>query len=152
MTESERELAKAAHDVEVHEQHRTVFIGSQTMLLALLAIGYGLMTFWLGQDAWSFEGYEGTYTTALEVPGSPESWGAAFLIFGLSTLWAFHRSMSRLLAVSLTLLSILFGMFSSSFIVDALAYDAPESWPSVLVYGLIALTMLIRARLAWVTR
>lgn len=152
MTEGEGELAKAAHDIEVHEQHRTVYIGSQTMLLALLAIGYGLMTLVLGEDAWSFEGYEGTYTTALEVPGSPESWGVAFMILGLLTLWAFHRSRSRLLAVSLALLSVLFGMFSTSFVVDALSFDAPESWPSVLVYGLIALTMLIRARLAWVTR
>ncbi|OMB79280.1 hypothetical protein [Mycolicibacterium conceptionense] len=147
-----RGLVDAAKDVERHERNNIVFMDTITMLMGLLPILYGVLTVTMGRDMWRFGAYRGAYTTALQVPGSPESWGVAFIVLGLLVFLALLRLHESLMAWVMLALGLLFGAFSSSFAVDAVRYDAPEAWTSVLVYGLIAMGMMARSRLAWVSR
>lgn len=145
-------LVSAAKDVERHERNNIVFMDTITMLMGLLPIIYGIITVVVGDDMWRFTDYQGVYTTALKVPGSPESWGVAFMVLGFAVFLALLRMHNTLMAWVMLLLGCLFGAFASSFAVDAVRYDAPEAWTSVLVYGLIAMGMMARSRLAWVSR
>lgn len=147
-----RGLVSAAKDVERHERNNIVFMDTITMLMGLLPISYGILTVALGQDMWRLSAYRGAYTTALQVPGSPESWGVAFIALGVAVFLALLRMHNTLMAWVMLLLGGLFGAFSSSFAVDAVRYDDPEAWSWVLVYGLIAMAMMARSRLAWVSR
>lgn len=152
MSDADDELIRAAADISSHDRARAGFIGSMTMILGGFAVLYGLLTLVYGDDIWRFEGYQGNYTTALQLPGAPETWGVGFTVVGVWALVVGYLARSVMLSAAMALLAIMFGIFASSFVIDAIRLHAPESWPAALTYATVAVSMGTRARLAWVTR
>lgn len=130
------------------------FVYAETLILAALPIGYGLLTYIFGDALWlgKMTARHDIYQAAFEVPWAPESWGTAFIITG-ALMMVFNLSASRfgrMLAASTMLCGFLFLFFSISFLIDVTNNHSPNGWPPVLVYGVVAALCANRARLAWI--
>lgn len=125
------------------------FTRTATVLLGLLLLMYGGLTWLYGVRLWA--GNE-VYEMALAVPWSPQSWGTLFIVLGLGTIVSARRGRRRCIAWFTTGTALMLAMFMVTFLTEALVKDKVSALPLALVYGVVSLLFLTRARLAWAGR
>lgn len=131
--------------VEDH-QRLADFTRYVTTLLGLLPIMYGVLTWIFGDRLW---GGNPVYGTAMQVPGAPQTWGAMFFILGLGTLISV-RTGHDLCIVGFTVpTAVVLASFMVTFLVEAIGHDNPTALPPAIVYAVLALMLMARARMAW---
>ncbi|QDF18569.1 hypothetical protein SEA_PUPPER_83 [Gordonia phage Pupper] len=139
----------ARHRAETKLRATAGYVYGETLILAALPLGYGILTIVLGDAMWIVGGTHGVFESALEVPGAPESWGSAFMISGIGMAVSnLRNTWNRLLATFCCFSGVFFTFFSLSFLIDALDGSKP-SWGPALVYAVFAFFCGNRARLAW---
>ncbi|UYL88127.1 membrane protein [Gordonia phage Evaa] len=133
-------------------EYRREFIVTQTVFLALLPILYSGLIFTYGDRLWTVQGTSmPVYSTAMDLPNAPESWGAFFLTVGVGCLIAVFTRHDRWLAAMAIITALVVVAFMISFVTDYLRHDAPQALPAALVYGVVGLSFFNLARLAWVS-
>lgn len=130
------------------------YVYAETLLLALLPTGYGILTWIFGDALWlgRMTARHDIYQAAFEVPYAPESWGTAFIAVGvvMAVLNLHTERWGHWLAVVCLGGGFLFLFFLISFLIDVKNSHAPNGWPPVLVYAIFAALLANRARLAWI--
>lgn len=125
------------------------YIRTQTVLLGLLPVFYGLLTFIYGDALW---GGSIVYRTALTVPYAPESWGVAFMALGTGVIIFAGVRYQVLLAASCILTALVLSMFMVTFLTEVVLGNNMSGLPPGVVYGIFSLSFMNRARLAWTSR
>lgn len=135
-----------ADRMAAHYQHKADYVRTTTVLLGLLPLMYGVLTWVYGERLWA---ESGVYTTAMTVPWAPQSWGTVFMGLGAGTVWSAYRDRRRW-TIALTLaMALVLSTFMITFLVVAVTGKVSALHPA-LVYGVVSLLFLVRARLAWV--
>ncbi|WAB09192.1 membrane protein [Gordonia phage LittleMunchkin] len=133
-------------------EYRREFIVTQTVFLSLLPVLYAALIFGYGDRLWTVQGVAlPVYSTAMDLPNAPESWGAFFAVMGVGCLGSVFTRHDRMLAGFAIITALIVSAFMISFISDYVRYDAPQALPAGLVYGVIGLSFFNLARLAWVS-
>ncbi|AWN04219.1 membrane protein [Gordonia phage Sour] len=146
--EARRKVEEFAQQAE----YRREFIVIQTVFLAFLPIIYAGFIFTYGDDLWTVNGTTiAVYSTAMDLPNAPESWGTFFLIVGVGVLVALFTRHDMWLAIIAALTALVVCAFMVSFATDYVRYDAPQALPAALVYGVVGLSFFNLSRLAWVS-
>ena len=123
------------------------FAQTATVLLALIPIAYGVLTWIYGARLWSDST---AYSTALETPFAPQSWGTTFLACGALVIWAGWRGHQRCIMWAAGVSAFFLAMFMSMFVTEFVQHpDKEGALPPVLVYGVLSMLFLARARMAW---
>ncbi|QIG58298.1 membrane protein [Gordonia phage Skog] len=139
----------ARHRAESKLRATAGYVYGETLLLAVLPLGYGILTIVLGDALWLVGGAHGVFESALEVPLAPESWGSAFMLAGTGmAITNLKARWGLFLAVFCSFSGLFFMFFSLSFLLDAFDGSKP-SWGPALVYAVFAMLCMNRARLAW---
>ncbi|AAN01860.1 hypothetical protein SEA_WEST99_18 [Mycobacterium phage West99] len=145
---SEERLALADKLAAEYTRHID-YIRTQTVLFGLLPLFYGILTFVFGDDLWA-GGV--VYSTALQVPYAPQSWGVAFIVMGLGVIVNAWYRRQRLLVASCMLTALILSMFMVTFLTEVVVSDNLSGLPPGVVYGIFSLSFMNRARLAWNSR
>lgn len=138
--EARRKVEEFAQQAE----YRREFIVIQTVFLAFLPIIYAGFIFVNGTTL-------AVYSTAMDLPNAPESWGTFFLIVGVGVLVALFTRHDMWLAIIAALTALVVCAFMVSFATYYVRYDAPQALPAALVYGVVGLSFFNLSRLAWVS-
>lgn len=124
------------------------FIRHVTVVLGLLSIGYGTLTFIFGDFLWA-HGDMGTYRAALSVPLAPQSWGTMAVAMGLIILWAEFAEKYTAKSISLGLQGLWCLVFASFFFYDCVDQKSAFGVPAILLWGAFGVLYIGRSRLAW---
>lgn len=145
MTREER-LAQADRLAARMDRLET-FAQAATMLLALIPIAYGVLTWIYGAQLWSDST---AYSTALSTPFAPQSWGTIFMVSGLTVVWSGWRDHARCVMLSTGTSAFILAMFMSMFVTEFVQHpDKEGALPPALVYAVLSMLFLARARMAW---
>lgn len=125
------------------------FTRTATVLLGLLPLMYGGLTWLYGVRLWAGNEVYETTLAVLAVPWSPQSWGTLFIVLGLGTIVSARRGRRRCIAGFTTGTALMLAMFMVTFLTEVLVKDKVSALPPALVYGVVSLLFLTRARLAW---
>lgn len=125
------------------------FVRVATVLLGLLPLLYGGLTWVYGDRLWAMNL---AYNTALSVPWAPQSWGTLFIVVGVGTIIAAQRGHRRCIAIFTLSAALMLAMFMVTFLTEVVANDKPGGLPPTIVYGVVSLLFLARSHLAWVSR
>ncbi|AHJ88513.1 hypothetical protein Jolie1_013 [Mycobacterium phage Julie1] len=125
------------------------FVRIATVLLGLLPLMYGGLTWVYGERLWAGNI---VYGTALGVPWAPQSWGTVFVILGVGTIVSARMDRRRCVFILTLLTALMLSMFMVTFLVEVVGNDNVSALPPALVYGVVSLLFLARSRLAWVGR
>lgn len=124
------------------------FIRRVTAAFAAMAIGYGILTFIFGPRLWGPPAAPGgLYSTAMTVPGAPQTWGAVAIVAGVLILVGQYRRRYLMLQWGCRVWSTWLFFFAITFTIDAfngVATANPPAW----VYFCLAVVMVIRGELA----
>lgn len=124
------------------------FIRGTTTVLALLPMGYGILSFLFGEALWG-NGNSTAYQAALSAPLAPESWGAFALLCGAIILWAEFAEKFRAKAVACFAQGVWCLTFASFFFFDCISRNTVFGSTAVLIWTAFASIYLWRSRLAW---
>lgn len=122
------------------------FTRTITVLIGLLPLLYGVLTWIYGEVLWTDSV---VYGTALAVPYAPQSWGVSFILLGSGTIVSARMGRRRCIAIFTMGTALIMAMFMVTFLTEVLAHDKPSALPPALVYGVVSLLFMTRARLAW---
>lgn len=147
MSESERLVL--ADKLAAEYTRQLDYIRTQTVMFGLLPVLYGLLTFAFGDDLWSGSV---VYRTALSVPYAPESWGVTFVTLGVGVMLFSWTGRQRLLATWSMATALILSMFMVTFLTEWVANDNPSGLPPGIIYAVLAMSFMNRARLAWISR
>jgi hypothetical protein len=124
------------------------FLRTVTVLLGLIPFTYGGLTWLFGIGPWIGSPI---YATALAVPYAPQSWGTVFLLLGIATIVSGLTGRHRCVLVSTILTALALSMFMVTFAEAAMLSSGAVGLPPAVVYGVLSLLFLTRARLAWLS-
>ncbi|AGT12917.1 hypothetical protein KAYACHO_13 [Mycobacterium phage KayaCho] len=125
------------------------FVRTATVLLGLLPLLYGGLTWLYGDALWAGNI---VYGTALAVPWAPQSWGLAMIVLGLGVIVSERMDRRRCVCIFTMLTALMLSMFMVTFLVEVIANENVSALPPALVYGVVSLLFMARARLAWTGR
>lgn len=125
------------------------FVRTATVLLGLLPLMYGGLTWFYGDSLWAGSL---AYGTALSVPWAPQSWGTMFIVVGVVIIGAARRGHRKCIAISTLVGALMLSMFMVTFLTEVFSNGKEGAWPPALVYGVMSLLFLARSRLAWTGR
>ncbi|AHJ88313.1 hypothetical protein Hosp_011 [Mycobacterium phage Hosp] len=125
------------------------FVRTATVLLGLLPLMYGGLTWVYGEKLWAGNI---VYGTAMGVPWAPQSWGTVFVILGVGTIVSARMDRRRCVGILTMLTALMLSMFMVTFLVEVFSNDNVSALPPALVYGVVSLLFMGRARLAWAGR
>lgn len=124
------------------------FIRHVTVVLGLLSVGYGALTFIFGDFLWA-SGEKGAYQAALSVPLAPQSWGTVAVAMGIIILWAEFAEKYKVKAIALLLQGFWCFVFASFFFYDCVDQKSAFAAPAILLWGAFGVVYIGRCRLAW---
>lgn len=147
MTDKERQAAgeRLIREYTLHLD----FIRTSTVLLGLLPVLYGILTWVFGDALWATSP---VYRTALTVPLAPQSWGTVFIALGVLTVWFSGHRNHRGSAVVTALTALVLASFMVSFLIEGLRSQTIGVMPPAVVYGIFSVLFLSRSRLSWELR
>jgi hypothetical protein len=122
------------------------FARAATTLLGLMPVLYGVLTWIFGDRIW---GGNPVYGTAMQLPGAPQTWGAAFFILGMGTLISARTGHDRLIIWFTAPTAVVFASFMVTFLVEAVRHNNPSALAPATVYAVLSLLLMARARMAW---
>lgn len=125
------------------------FTRTATVLLGLLPLIYGGLTWVYGDNLWA---NVEVYGTALTVPWAPQSWGALFIALGAGTIVSARMGRRRCIAGFTLASALLLAMFMVTFVTEAIKDSSPAALALSTVYGVVSLLFLARSCLAWAGR
>lgn len=137
--------ARVVRQFEAQRDHIRV----QTWLIGLLPVLYGILTWTFGDTLWASSPI---YRTALAMPYAPQSWGVAFIVMGVLTVWFSERCKHRADMVACLVTAFVLAGFMASFVIVAVEDRTPGALPPAVIYALFALLYMNRAWLAWKSR
>ena len=125
------------------------YVRTSTVMLGLLPFLYGILTWVFGDDLWSTSP---VYRTALAVPGAPQTWGTAFIVLGVLTVWFSGHRNHRGTAVVTAMTALVLASFMISFLIEGYRSWTAGALPPAVVYGVFSILFFSRARLSWELR
>ncbi|OZF25188.1 hypothetical protein CH296_28010 [Rhodococcus sp. 14-2496-1d] len=128
------------------------FARSVTVVLGLLAVGYGALTFTFGAALW--DGPSHVYGTALTVPFAPQSWGVVAVVAGALVVVGQLGDRHHVVVLGAAVMVLWFLFFAVSFVFDVVESGVPLGSPGILVYTSLCVLMVLRVtvRIPAVTR
>lgn len=121
------------------------FVHGFTVNMAIIPIGYGILTFVFGAEMWS----GATYGSAMSVPYAPQSWGTVALALGILIVISERKRLYGLMSVACFLSATWCLIFAFFFLFDCIRHGMSFGAPGVLVYSTIGVAFLSLSRLAW---
>lgn len=115
------------------------YIRGSVGILAVLPIVYGLLTWFVGDALWSGSP---VYSTALSVPGAPQSWGTLFIILGVALLICVRRRHFAMITGVSLVAALVFSTFMVSFGMEYFDSGNPSTLPPAFNWGTLSLLML----------
>ena len=151
--QARRAEAKAGVDHLIRQSElRREYIVFNAVLLSLLPLLYSVAIFIYGDRLWRVgAGKPTVYSTALELPNAPESWGVLFMVLAVGVLISLFTRHDRALALFSAVAALVTSSFMVAFLTDLHSYDAPQAVPGAITYGVLSLAFFNLARLAWVS-
>jgi hypothetical protein len=143
------ERAQFAHKLFSEHDRHAAYIKASTIVMSLLPISYGILTFVFGDELW---GSSSIYSTALQVPWAPQSWGMLFFVLGVLNVWFALSRRDAGIAICSVLVAVVLAMFMVTFLTEVFTNDNVGAMPPAAVYGVFAIAFMNRARLAWTSR
>ncbi|QHB37753.1 hypothetical protein I5G63_gp012 [Mycobacterium phage Imvubu] len=125
------------------------FVRTATVLLGLLPMMYGGLTWVYGDRLWAGNA---VYGTAMGVPGAPQSWGVLFVTLGVGVIASARLGRRRCIAGFTLASALMLAMFMVTFLTEVVGNGQVQALPPALVYGIVSLLFLSRSRMAWVGR
>ncbi|WNM66938.1 hypothetical protein SEA_DEVONTE__18 [Mycobacterium phage Devonte] len=122
------------------------FARTVTALISALPVVYGVLTLVVGQPLWAGSP---AYTAALRVPHAPQSWGMVFVVIGIGLLISEWRRSHLWMSVFTVATALVLGMFMVAFGTAVIEHGILGGLPPTVVYGILSLLFLARARLSW---
>jgi FlaA1/EpsC-like NDP-sugar epimerase len=123
------------------------FVTTATVLLALIPLAYGVLTWVYGRELWNDSL---VYSLALETPGAPQSWGAVFIATGVVTVISAWRGHRKCLMVTTAITALLLATFMSMFVTQFIQHtDQEGALAPAVIYGVLSMVFLARSRMAW---
>lgn len=119
------------------------YLAINSYALSSFAIFYGVLTYAFGSRLWPPE------RSAFNIPHAPQSCGTVMLILGVITIVISHRRLkwSRYVSWAMKTLTLVWGIFAMTFLVDIIQDQSPASWPPFGLYLMLAILCANRASL-----
>ena len=146
---SQEERLELADKLAADHTRLIDYVRTTTVLLGLLPVIYGGLTWLYGEGLWTISSI---YATAMTVPGAPQSWGGLFIVVGTGVIVSAARRRKKCIAAFTLLAALILSMFMASFLTEWVTNDVTGALPPAVVYGVVSLLFLTRAHLAWAGR